>query len=271
MLIQDFIVWSRENNKPIISTVEEEESTERDFDSLVEFIDILLQNNNKITKYRTGGSTEVTAFQAEHYCDFCAQVLPLQYESLKDGREICEQCKKNSVEYQGIDYRTLVKDAIAYLEEKYQIKIHQDLNIKIVSAATIAKELGKTFSPTPGYDARAVGLAISGESKTVLIENSAPLFRAMEVIVHELTHIWQYHNLDFDKMDHDEIKIEGHAQWVGLTYVEEKHPSHTQFVLTEKSRDDAYGIGYRYVEQVLENVKGNNPFVVYKRMFGKEM
>lgn len=284
MLIQDFIRWNEENNITIGLPSENEQNKMMDFTSLNEFISLLLENHNEITAYRKD-TVEIISetLDSGHQCDYCGERLSLQFHEIDDGREQCDLCHKSSVEYLGISYKNLVDDSIKYLEETYSIKIDQDLAVEIVKPKTLAKELGITFEPTSGYDHRAVGLAISGETKRILIEDAAPVFRAMGVIVHELTHIWQFQNLDFSKMNDDLVKIEGHAKWVQLTFVEEKYPNQKEYVEMEKKRNDEYGNGYRYVEQVLENrgsgltqdmfngTTKNNPFDAYLDMFGKNI
>ena len=283
MLMQDFIVWSKASNTPMRTIGFYDMIEDMDFDSLNEFIGMILGGRNSITQSRTGENVVNTQREVVRVCDFCAAPLPIdQYETLSDGRLRCEKCKNQSVEYLGHSYDDLVDSAVAYLEKRYDITIDQRLKVYVVSSETLMEKLGTPFQPTPGFDARAVGLAVDADEnhKEIYIENAAPKFRAMATIVHELTHIWQYHNLDFDKMGHDKIKIEGQAQWVELTYVEEVYPKEKRFVEIEKSRTDEYGEGYRYVERLLKNSQNDslisifsgstkgNPFVVYKNKFG---
>lgn len=285
MLIQDFILWGINTNTPILPLTKYDVIENMDFQSLSEFIDILLQQKNEITDSRLGNAITETYSQISHICDFCGDSLPIgQFERLSDGRERCERCKGTSVEYLGHKWETLLDDAFKYVEDRYGIKIDRGLDVRIVNSDTLMEQLDRPFQPTPGLDARAVGLAVDTgeERKTIYIENAAPKFRAMATIVHELTHIWQFHNLDFGKMDNDDVKIEGHAQWVELTYVEEIYPNERRFIEAEKARTDEYGRGYRYVEQVLRNRETSNkieslfssknkgnPFDAYRDMFGK--
>jgi len=265
MLIQDFIKWSLENKKPIPNIAHKDDM---DFNALDKFIDQVLQGNNAVTVNRTKKFEAKEDTGIIHLCDFCANPLPIsQFEILDDGRERCEECKNRSVDNLDYNYEDLIIEAIKYLESTYDIIIDQNLTVEIVNPKIISGILGKGYKPTPSYDPRSIGLAVSeGDNKTIYIENAAPYFRAMAVIVHELVHIWQFTNLNFNKMNN--VKIEGQAQWVELTYVQKTFPHEEQYVECEINRNDDYGKGYHYVESLIQNNKPN-PFEIYKDKFSK--
>lgn len=204
---------------------------------------------------------------------------------MDDGRKRCNNCKKESVEeVDNVTYTDLVYKAKEYLEKKYKIEITENISVEIINAKKLAEFQNKTFMPISGFNPRAVGLAVMNENgKKILIENGAPIFRIMATMVHELTHIWQFTHLSFDKMDNDLIKIEGQAQWTELTHIEENYPHKKEYVESEKARNDEYGQGYAYVNNLLvkektqsynpldvwSKNKAGNPFEVYMALFAK--
>lgn len=291
VLLDDFLNWyNPSHNQDCI--LEEYLGT-----NIKELVDIektrlllksLLNDNNPLTTekkkfYESSNDDHVINTQL---CDLCSAHLPQsQFEILDDGRKRCSNCKSESVEEaDNLTYTDLVYKAKGYLEKRYRIEITENISVEIVNAQQLAEFQGKTFMPVSGVNPRAVGLAVMDEkgNKKILIENGAPIFRIMATMVHELTHIWQFTNLDFAKMDNDLIKIEGQAQWVELTYVEENYPQKKEYIEMEKSRTDEYGLGYVYVEELLKkhsisqsfidrwvNKKLSNPFAIYLERFKK--
>jgi len=273
MLMEDFVNWHSEQEEDISYVYSQEiEMKNMDFKALSLFLSQLLQGRNEIRSNRLKGiSTQmIDRTEANNYCDFCAAPLPVgQFERLDDGRERCESCKKSSSKYQNISPEQIMKDALRFLENEYGAHINRSVNVKIISSQKLHERLGATYKPTEQYDPRVIGLAIDdGISKTILIENEAPYFREVSVVIHELTHIWQYDNLNQRKMD-DQLKIlEGQAQYVELAYIEKYFPEQKQYVEMEKAREDVYGAGYHFVADLLSEKEMKNPFELYRKLYG---
>ncbi|MDR1764710.1 MAG: hypothetical protein LBR77_01150 [Lachnospiraceae bacterium] len=163
-----------------------------------------------------------------HQCDFCGRDLSedVQFDVLTDGRERCGICSRSAIKSVE-EFVTILKDTMNDMERLYRARITVPVKVKMTTAAKISKENGRhKFVPTPGFDSRAVGLAISdGRGYTVLIENGVPRVNARETIMHELTHIWQYTNWDMKALKkgmsaQERLELlEGMATWVGYQYL----------------------------------------------------
>jgi hypothetical protein len=127
------------------------------------------------------------------------------------------------------------------MEEIFGIKINGKISIRITNAQEIAEEGGYEFTPTPGYDGRALGFAQRlGNGKTrILLENGAPRLETEKTLVHELTHIWQYENMMCLWEPKDLVAIEGMAVWTEAQYL---------VCNGEKERAEAY-VAARFMEE----------------------
>ncbi len=272
MLMEDVILWSRENNVPLAYGIHKEEAPDMDFDSLQEFLSQYLLGDNEITMNRHKKKNLVAnnkTFQVDenpHYCDFCSVLLPLgQFERLADGRERCVKCSQETAGKKNISADTMLKDAMIYLEQKYGISIDKNINIEILSSKKLHAKIGQKQIISEKFDPRAVGIAVKDAgNKYILVENEAPYFREMSVLVHELTHIWQYDNLDIEDISEKMKVLEGHATYVELEFLKDKFAEQSVYIHSESARDDIYGIGYRYIRDFLENSNNSNIFSVLK-------
>lgn len=191
-------------------------------------------------------------------CDFCGiELVGSEYEILADGRERCINCGKTAVTTEK-EFVEIYKETLRNLEGFFGIRINVGIRVKMTTAAKIAKRLGKQFSPSPGFDARVVGVAIkSREGYTLLLENGAPRISAVMTIAHELTHIWQYLNWNDKAIRRQygnlELEVyEGMAKWVEIQYailINENENAIREEINTRR-RQDEYGYGFlRYIEK----------------------
>ena len=277
MLMEDVILWSRESNRLLAYGTQHTEPSDMDFDNLQEFLSQYLLQNNEITANRyakrkflvkKAGSSVDNSIK-KHYCDFCGAPLPAgQYERLSDGRERCAACSRETAAKKKIAPVAMLREAMGFLEQKYDISIDQNIDIEILSSKKLHQKIGEEQIISDGFDARAVGIAVKrNEKKTILIENEAPYFREMGVLVHELTHIWQYDNLNIEAIP-DRIKIlEGHAMYVELEFIKERFGEKRDYIQGASARNDIYGKGYR---EILELVGRNrsNIFTILEEKYG---
>lgn len=203
-----------------------------------------------------------------HYCDFCGTKLEGTISVMKDGRERCANCKSTAITKVRA-FRRLYKQTHVRMEEVFGIKINSHISIKITNAKTIAKECGYEFKPTPRFDGRALGFAQQlGNGKTrIMLENGAPRLETEKTLVHELTHVWQYENMDCLWHPRDLVAIEGMAVWTEAQYLmcnneEERADAYVRGRTMENSE---YGQGMReyirkYPLRKGRTAKGGTPF-----------
>lgn len=198
---------------------------------------------------------EYVPSENSHYCDFCGkEVSEGKYRTLDDGREQCKHCEKTAIETVK-EFRKLFRLVKKQFERVYRVKLNETIHIYLTTAEEIAAELGSTFTPTPGFDARAVGFArrqtVDGKLEhSIYIEKSSPLEAAMATIAHELTHIWQYGHWDLDAMNglgefEKQERMEGMATWseIQFMYSTGHYKYATHLAVTSRARTDVYGRG----------------------------
>ncbi len=200
---------------------------------------------------------------AERECDFCGRTLtPAEFERLADGRERCVKCRDSAVDDVG-KLEGVYREARAFLVNEFEIDLRTNLGVRFASAHEIARDADDRFIPTSGFDPRAIGRAIQCDGNcTVLIENGQPYHMTLATAVHELTHVWQFDNLDFERMvkESELLLIEGHATWAEVECLRRKDlaPEYWQHTT---NRTDVYGKGYREIAKLCGETEClENPF-----------
>ena len=201
---------------------------------------------------RSTGAAASVGQRLEAQCDFCGVQLPqANYEKLQDGRMRCVDCRRDAIDSLE-QLKAVYTTARKFMQEEIEIDLREGIEVNFASAAEIGDAAGERFIPTSGFDPRAVGLARSrtevGTNPTVLIENGHRHHDTLATVVHELTHVWQFDNLDFEKMksDYGLDLIEGHAVWAELECMRQLGLS-TKACEAQAAREDEYGRGYRTV------------------------
>jgi hypothetical protein len=160
-----------------------------------------------------------------HLCDFCgAELSGVSYEVLKDGRERCGECSRTALK-KASEFTEVFSEVAKDFERIFNTKLNASVKVQMTTAKKIAKATGRKFVATPGFDSRAIGLAIeSRDGFTLLVENGSPRVKTKMTIAHELTHIWQYAhwnrkiiNGSMSKQESLEL-YEGMATWAEIQY-----------------------------------------------------
>lgn len=192
-----------------------------------------------------------TGAEGTRQCDFCGRVLPAaEFDQLEDGRERCATCKATAVDSVA-DLKKVFLDARQFLIHHLGEKVRRDVEVQFGGPAEVAEAAGKRFMPTAEFDLRSTGIASrEGNRFSILVENGQPYHTTLAVLVHELTHIWQFTYLDYERMkeEHGMLLIEGHAQWAALECLRRRGLS-PEYVAGEEARADVYGHGYRLVQE----------------------
>ena len=224
--------------------------------------------NNSLTKARKRDpiQSKEDILNAVNCCDFCGMPLSgVSYEILTDGRSRCNDCSSSSIRTVD-EFKDLFYQILQLMEEFYGIKYRVPLGIRVEDARFIAKARGIIFTPSTGIAPRCLGYASKqGNKMSVVVENGSPRLVAIDTLVHEMTHIWQYLNWNDEqirtiyKMDEDlhsniarDVVYEGMAMWSAIQYlyfIGEVYYADIQ-VIKSLNRDDIYGLGFRlYSEQ----------------------
>ena len=196
-----------------------------------------------------------------NHCDFCG--LPLSgvsYEMLNDGRIRCNYCSSDGISSEK-DFRKMFFQILDMMEIIYGIKYRVPINVSMADARKVAKGYGSIYSPSTGVTPRVIGFAQRKWGKySILMENGVPRLAAINTMVHEMTHIWQYLNwgnnqiYDTYKMSCTnctaiarDIVYEGMAMWAAIQYLYQIGETYfaAQQEMIAMQRQDIYGIGFR--------------------------
>lgn len=184
-------------------------------------------------------------------CDFCGRVLPdAEFDRLEDGRERCAGCRATAVDTVPA-LKKAYDEARQFLVHHLGERIRRDVKVEFGTAAQVQEAAGRPFMPTAEFDMRSTGMAKrEGNDFSILVENGQPYHTTLAVIVHELTHIWQFTYLDYERMtqEHGLLLTEGHAQWAALQCLRRRGLA-PEWVAAEEARNDVYGHGYRMIQE----------------------
>lgn len=194
-----------------------------------------------------------TAHGDSRCCDFCgAEIVGVEYETLSDGRDRCINCGRTAIKT-GEEFRKLFNEVKRNMEGFFGIKINVGIKVEMVNSKKLQRAVGRAFIPTKGFDARAIGVAISDSSGyTLMIENGSPRMSSILTMAHELTHIWQYINWDRNEIkklygkDLVQEIYEGMAKWVEVQYaylINEPVTAKREEYAASKRKDE-YGRGF---------------------------
>jgi len=235
-------------------------------------------SNNILTQARKRDVLEKKPldFSSGMLCDFCGQPLSgISYEKIIDGRTRCNICSSTAItsveEFRGIFFNVL-----GMMEGLYDIHFRVPISVKMTDAHTIAKGAGSVYRPTNAA-VRVLGYAQrKGENYNLFVENGSPYLAGVDLIVHELTHIWQFLNWNDRDIKRRYGKAgslavyEGMAMWASIQYlyqIGETYYAELQEAVAEQ-RNDAYGEGMKLFREKYPFVKDSSllkysPFSTY--------
>ena len=212
-------------------------------------------SNNALTKARKREPLEKQAldFETVNHCDFCNSPLTgISYEKMNDGRIRCNNCTGSAI-VTIEDFKDLFRRVLDMMEGFYNISFKTPITVKFADAQTIARGAGCVFRPSTEYAARVLGYAQRKHGKyNLFIENGSPYLAAIDLTVHELTHIWQFVNWNDNEIQrlygnesNREIVYEGMSMWSSIQFLYQI--GETSYAELQESiaevREDIYGIG----------------------------
>ena len=169
---------------------------------------------------------------------------------LNDGRMRCHDCSINCIDTEEQFLALCDKVKTAFLSHLGIDFSTITYSAKLVSAVELHKVGGYKFSITNGYDIRRIiGLAHDTDLDEFFVENGYKPDKTFGIIAHEMTHIWQFNNEDFKKVQKTNADLqEGLAVWTDL-FLSEKYgtPNIDEMRQAWLSRDDEYGRGLRFI------------------------
>lgn len=214
---------------------------------------------------KTPEQTEQESIQnvIEHYdgdrCSFCGKSTMVVKYPMDENRIMCVDCH-NHITTSREEVRVLLKNAIKLLENHYDITIPAKISVKFRSASAIRKALNNDGSR------RILGF-FDPKKNEIQVERGGPEPCTVSTLIHELTHAWQFANLDVKNI---ELKyIEGHTAYVEVECLRlMKQNAFADFYEDALLLDQTvYGEGYRFWKNYLCHENNKNIFTNIKEMF----
>lgn len=194
-------------------------------------------------------------------CDFCGKRYAKGDDvvELDDGRKMCKSCAENLVGNNKKVLKAHLDRAKIFLESTYGIILGNDYEfcfestVKIVNTLKQNRNLVKRGSDIPLK-------SYIDDKKKVHVEYSIPSVNLSELLVRELTYVWQLKHLP----ELSEDLAEGHIALVAVQYLRFLNQNSLATVRTTyyESTGNTSGEGYRkLVRELLKNPQfNNNPF-----------
>ena len=226
-----------------------------DYDSLYKLSKLLGDDKHDLRFVDLKAVTEYSV------CAFCGRryVKGAGILELDDGRRMCKSCAENIVDSNKKNLKTYLDRAKVYLESTYGISVDDDYEFCFESTAKIVNTLNQNRSlRNRGADVSLMSYV--DDKKKVHIECSIPPISLSELLVRELTHIWQLKNIP----NLSEELAEGHIALVSIQYL--RFLSQKLLVSARttyyESNGNVSGEGYRKIVRLLLNNPqfNNNPF-----------
>jgi hypothetical protein len=217
-----------------------------DVNLLINFIrDFFCEGNCNVLQGVTKRTQQQDVFGV---CDFCRKKMKnSEMQRLSDGRMRCPDCSVDAVDTVE-QFNKLCEQACYLFKQHLGIDFSRiSYQAKLTSAVELHRVRGKPLPITNGYDARKL-LGVAYGSDIFYVEDGRKPMETLGIIIHEMTHIWQFSDSQFASFRQDKNWVEGLAVWTDL-FLMGKHGATNVEELREGwlTRNDEYGIGLRYI------------------------
>lgn len=240
-----------------------------DFGELVPFLEVHMPLEKSVL-YEIHTKRILSKSDGNVECDFCANPFRLdEVQTLEDGLHRCKSCSNDAIDSEAQALIILEDSKKLYLEH-LNIDFNQyKFEFNFITAKKLHEINKLPFIPSRRYDKRKfIGQAWEREIDKVYVEKGYQKDKTLGIIIHELSHIWEYNNLNCSAIRADNtqnIIIEGLAVWTeifllkaaGLIDLSDSTHSYYQ------NDDSEYGKGFRYI---LANYLAD-PYIKLKAQF----
>ncbi|MBQ3055407.1 MAG: hypothetical protein IJC88_04810 [Oscillospiraceae bacterium] len=201
-------------------------------------------------------------------CSFCGKRYRKgdSINRLGDGRLMCKECAEHLVGNNKKVLKAHLERAKLYLENTYGIRLDEDYEFCFESTVKLANTL-KQNRELHRQGADVSLKSYIDESKRVHVECDLPSANLSELLVRELTHVWQLSHLKGV-----ENLLSGHLALVGVQYLRSLKENGLADSRTAyfESTEAVSGVEYRTLVQelLLHPEFGNNPFLYLLKTAG---
>ncbi|MBQ1241673.1 MAG: hypothetical protein IIX99_00540, partial [Oscillospiraceae bacterium] len=213
---------------------------------------------------------EIKQFYKYECCDFCGKrfVGGSDLVELDDGRRMCADCAANLVGNNKKLLKAHFERAKMFLENTYGIRLEEDYDVCFESTLKIANTL-KQHRDLVRRGSDVPLKSYVDDKQKIHAESDIPSINLSELLVRELTHVWQLRHLP----ELEEELAEGHIALVSLQYLRFMNQQALVKVRADyyETTGDVSGLGYRrLVQELLANPQfNNNPFRYLLEMDGQ--
>ena len=209
-------------------------------------------------------------------CTFCGR--PTLYPvRMDDGRCMCSRCAQQQVSREE-EVWDLFGETEAFMEKTYRIRFRKRIQVQFQSLDAIHRFAGEQTN------GRYIGF-YSPKLRQLWIERNGPRIAVQDTLIHELTHLWQYDNLEISRAQArlpvppwQKAKkmltiLEGHAVYVEVETMRRLNEEGYAADLHDRymAREDEYGEGYRtmrrYFEEKARLGSHMTPFASMQQLF----
>lgn len=214
--------------------------------------------SGKTHEYEESGEDET--LEGISICPYCGREILVEFNMTSDGKFMCDNCA-NSIVSSRREIEKVYKKAKTQMEEYYHIELPRIKAFRFKGSDEIKKAAGNRY--TVGF--------YSSSKKEIWVERYVPETYMIGVLVHELTHSWQFENLNGTVLSSLEI-VEGHAKYVEIETLrklrEERYADYQEkcLPLIEGNSENPYYKGYYRVKALIENSTEKNVFRVIKKL-----
>lgn len=232
----------------------EEEPACFDFESLHLLAKLLGTDNHLHGMMNTGG------IKSKIRCDFCGKRCenPEDITEREDGRKMCKDCSSNLAENRPEVLNSCLEKAKQYLESAYGVSFDEKIEVILEPAEKIRHFLNQNGNERRGSDFSTLSYC---EDLKIHVEDNIPAISLSEVLVRELTSLWQKKHTP----ELSEEMAEGHIALTGLQYLRFLNRNALAEMRTNyyESTEQSSGKGYRALLHELLNHPEykNDPFL----------
>lgn len=182
-------------------------------------------------------------------CDECGRFVRPRRYVISDGRVICDLCRKASMA-PDVPQEWFKNQAEAFLNS-----IGFNLDLSQVRIYNAESEDMNRYMKLPGLDSDlGFHMPFQDDKNDIYIRAYMSKTHYTGVLIHELTHLWQYQNCVYGIPN---VFLEGMSQLTSYffykaIYEAKKSPVAKRQMDVIISREDEYGVGFREVMQVFK-------------------
>lgn len=231
---------------------------------LLDFCRRVLPSYEETTDEETKGDQTEVDVNPDHVCSFCGKPALFIYK-MSDGRSMCRSYKQQQVSMRE-EIKDLYLNTVDFMTKGYHISFKKNIHLRLKSAEAIRKRCRMSGG------GRVLGF-YNDKNRELWIESRGPRNAVQDTMIHELTHAWQFAELDVKRIQRKKpeeylLYLEGHACYMEVDIMRKLGEEEYAGFLDRQfeQRNDEYGQGYRMIKKIIAEKAAegshNTPFAI---------